>query len=54
MLTSARFTPAVAWCSTLSGSVRTRTVAASLYNMSVQVSSIIGANLYQVSRKLKG
>ncbi|GAA5819982.1 hypothetical protein JCM11251_005434 [Rhodosporidiobolus azoricus] len=39
----------VSWCSMNSGSVRTRTVSASLYNMMVQLSSIIGANLYQPS-----
>ncbi|GAA5886066.1 hypothetical protein JCM6882_004251 [Rhodosporidiobolus microsporus] len=37
----------VAWCSRNAGSVRTRTVSASVYNMFVQVSSIIGSNLYQ-------
>ncbi|PWN49141.1 MFS general substrate transporter [Violaceomyces palustris] len=37
----------VAWISRQSGSVRTRTVSASVYNMFVQVSSIIGANVYQ-------
>ncbi|GAA5819985.1 hypothetical protein JCM11251_005435 [Rhodosporidiobolus azoricus] len=39
----------VAWCSRNAGSVRTRTVSASVYNMFVQVSSIIGSNLYQAS-----
>jgi len=39
----------VSWCSRLSGSIRTRTVSASLYNMVVQLSAIIGANVYQPS-----
>lgn len=37
----------VAWCSRNAGSVRTRTVSAALYNMSIQLSGIIGANVYQ-------
>lgn len=47
----------VAWCSRNAGSIRTRTVAASLYNMAVQLSQIIGANVYQASdapRYVKG
>ncbi|OQE37994.1 hypothetical protein PENCOP_c009G02691 [Penicillium coprophilum] len=37
----------VALTSRNAGSVRTRTVASALYNMSIQVSSIAGANVYQ-------
>lgn len=36
----------VGWTSTNSGSVRTRTVSASVYNISVQLGDIIGANVY--------
>ncbi|MCO5613584.1 hypothetical protein L7F22_067861 [Adiantum nelumboides] len=39
----------VALVSRQSGSVRTRTISAALYNISVQISSIIGANVYQRS-----
>ncbi|CAO1623234.1 unnamed protein product [Sympodiomycopsis kandeliae] len=39
----------VAWISRQSGSVRTRTISAAIYNMAVQVSAIIGANVYQQS-----
>ncbi|WVQ67207.1 uncharacterized protein L199_005402 [Kwoniella botswanensis] len=41
----------VSWTSRNAGSVENRTVSASLYNISVQLSAIIGANLYQASDK---
>lgn len=41
----------VAMASRNAGTVRTRTVATALYNMSVQVSNIIGNNVYQASDK---
>ena len=37
----------VGWCSRISGSVRTRTVSAALYNMFVQLQGIIIANVYR-------
>ncbi|KAL2002439.1 hypothetical protein VTN02DRAFT_6780 [Thermoascus thermophilus] len=37
----------VAWASTNSGSVRTRTISAAVYNMMVQLGNIISANIYQ-------
>lgn len=37
----------VALCSRNAGTVRTRTVASALYNMSVQTSNIIGTNIYR-------
>lgn len=37
----------VGWCSRNSNTVRTRTISAALYNMAVQLSSIISANVYR-------
>lgn len=37
----------VGWCSRNSGAVASRTVNASLYNMFVQLSSVIAANVYR-------
>ncbi|KAM0748405.1 MFS general substrate transporter [Meredithblackwellia eburnea MCA 4105] len=43
----------VSWNSTISGSVRTRSVSASLYNIMVQLGSIISSNIYQAKDKPK-
>lgn len=37
----------VGWCSRISGTTRTRTVSAALYNMFVQVQSIVSSNIYR-------
>ncbi|KAI5481438.1 hypothetical protein MNV49_004194 [Pseudohyphozyma bogoriensis] len=41
----------VSWNSNNSGSVRTRSVSASLYNIAVQLGSIISSNIYQAKDK---
>lgn len=37
----------VGWCSRNSGAVASRTISASIYNMFVQASAVISANIYQ-------
>ena len=37
----------VGWCSRMSNTVRSRTVSAALYNMAVQLSAIIAANIFR-------
>lgn len=56
IVTTALSTPYVhsiqaSWVSAISGDVGTRTVATSLYNISVQITSIIGSQVYRPSDK---
>jgi len=41
----------VGWCSRISGSVRTRTVSAAMYNMLLQLQAIAIANIYREDDK---